>query len=82
MLSPEESASLARLGGATGGDFYKLLNEIPQSDPDLLRSLANAVTRPQAQQAIYGALQDLADTDDVAAPERRLLQWLAGEWQL
>ena len=75
------AALAAELGGAQLGD---LLDEAAATlrDREAIRRAARAIAHPEVQEAIYGALFDLAARDTVSPVEADLLDWLAETWKL
>lgn len=84
-LTEAEALGLDALAEATGPEaFMASLKEAAatlRTRADAMKA-AEAVTRAEAQRAIYEALLQLADSDGVAAEERKVLEWLAKAWTL
>lgn len=51
-------------------------------DDEAVRAAAETVTRPEARDAIYGALYEISAAGTITVAESSLLDWLAGRWEI
>jgi uncharacterized tellurite resistance protein B-like protein len=51
-------------------------------DDESVRAAAEAVTRPEARDAIYGALYEISSSGTITSVESQLLDWLAERWSI
>jgi uncharacterized tellurite resistance protein B-like protein len=51
-------------------------------DDETTRAAADAVTRPEARDAIYGALYEISAAGTITRGESQLLDWLAARWSI
>jgi hypothetical protein len=93
--SPEEMATVAKTlrevyapQVGEGGDAAARIAALEEradrelKDDDAIRRVAMQITRPEAREAIFAAVADLAAVDGINMQEGWLLDWLANEWEL
>jgi hypothetical protein len=51
-------------------------------DDESVRAAAEAITRTEARDAIYGALYEVSAAGTITLPESSLLDWLAARWEI
>ena len=51
-------------------------------DDEAVRAAAEQVTRPEARDAIYGALYEISAAGTITLGESSLLDWLAARWNI
>ena len=84
-ISPEESLQMKRIAVAMGASTFRAsIAEAHRrcSTRAQVEAQARAVTRPEARELIFSAVQEMAVSDDVAAEELQLMNWLADLWDL
>lgn len=61
-----------------------LLERSAERYPDdaAARAAAETVTRPEAREAIYGALYEISAAGTITSGESQVLDWLAERWQI
>lgn len=82
-VSDEEKAQLAKLRGTLGApEWNSVVRDARRrfTDPSTLATAAEIVERPQAREAIYAALVELARADAFDSDEVRILNWVAQAW--
>jgi hypothetical protein len=84
-FSREEAGGLLALAQEIGPEELEArLDEAAEDlrDREAVLAAARGVTHPEAREAIYGALFELATRDTIVPAEAQLLDWLAETWQL
>lgn len=92
-ITPEEQAVvhgvvgelLPRPPGADVADVLAALLERSAEryrDDEAVRAAAEAVTRPEAREAIYGALYEVSTAGTITLGESSVLDWLARTWEI
>ena len=51
-------------------------------DDESVRAAAEAITRTEARDAIYGALYEVSAAGTITRAESSLLEWLAARWEI
>ena len=80
--------SMTPVGETTAADddreLRALLDRSAEEYPDdeSVRRAAASVTRPEAREAIFGALLTISTAGTITAPEAGLLDWLSKTWEL
>ncbi len=83
--SAAEAAGLQQAAADLGEEqFWALLADAGgrHVDDDVVEAQVNAVDRVPAREAIYGVLFGIAAAGSIVQREGRLLDWLAGAWDL
>lgn len=71
-------------GGNAGDVLAALLERSAEryKDDEAVRAAADEVTRPEAREAIYGALYEISATETITPGESSVLDWLAARWNI
>ena len=82
---PDEYAALDQAAEELGKeDFWELVERSgrEQHTEEIVKAQARAVERQEARETIYGVLFNLAAAGSIVREEGKLLDWLAGAWEL
>lgn len=83
--SDEEAVRVARDAAELGPEAYRAaVEELDRRFPDEsdLRGFLTTIARQEARELIYATALDAALADTPDAGEAKLLDWLAGVWQI
>ncbi len=83
--SPAESAALDQVAEELGADeFWQLVDRTSHEHhtEEIVKDQARAVERAEARETIYGVLFNVAAAGSIDGDEGKLLDWLAGAWDL
>ena len=71
-------------GGNVGDVLAALLERSAEryKDDESVGAAADEVTRPEARDAIYGALYEISATETITPGESSVLDWLAARWNI
>jgi hypothetical protein len=80
-----EESEIDALGNGIGGRdaIWKIVSQSAQELPndERIKAAVKSVIRPEARATIRAAIEKIAHQGGIVAAERRLLDWLGGEWR-
>lgn len=84
-VTQEETRAIRTLADEVGTEAWNLRVSEARTrlaTAEQLFELARKIVRLEAREAIYGALRQLAESDELAESEVEILTWVADVWQL